>query len=562
MSASTAPISKKLHSSFKSRGHPFWDYAAVSLLLGVLLWGLCTISSLGVTWDEHYHLKWGAEKWENYINWFSGAINFSEFLQLRQSSVHPGFFDLLLQALIRGSSLDAGLASHLLSFSFGFSGLVAVWLTGRRLLGAMGGFFALFLLITAPRYFGHMWFNPKDIPFAACYMWSLYCLIRVVEGFPRPGWGACLSFGVLTGLSLGVRMAGLLLFCYYAVACCMFLGLHRQSLRESMSVFGGFIGKGLLSLVSAYLCVLPFWPALWKSPFGGVTETVVEAQNFDWVGPVLYHGAFEVSNLLPWHYLPRWILITLPEWTLVLLVVSAFFIPRRLLQLARQDRSASAGAGISWSVIGLGALFPVAYVVFTGPTLYDGMRHFLFVLPPMVMLAAGGLCFGVQFLRERDGIRPWLVKLPIGVTLCACLAIVLFDYRALRPYYYVYFNGWVGGLGGAYNHYETDYWGLSYREAMEILQDYVAEDAVAADVPTSWTLAISGSGELVAPFLPDEFKLISDREHADFYVAYTRVNKHLKGQGKVVGIVRREGVPLNVIWDQRKIESKNESDAQ
>jgi hypothetical protein len=37
----------------------------------------------------------------------------------------------------------------------------------------------------------------------------------------------------------------------------------------------------------------------------------------------------------------------------------------------------------------------------------------------------------------------------------------------IHLYEYIYFNRLSGGLIGAYNRYETEYWGLSLREAME-----------------------------------------------------------------------------------------------
>ncbi|MFT5882549.1 MAG: hypothetical protein ACI9FG_001053 [Crocinitomicaceae bacterium] len=525
----------------------WWDFATLPVFLWLAVSAFLTIPQLGVSWDEHFHLAWGAEKWENYQALFSGKIEFEQFLQLSHSSVHPGFFDLMVQGVIRITFLSPNDSSHLLSFVFGFLGLIGTWLTGRKLLGPIGGFFALLLLLTAPRYFGHMWFNPKDIPFAACYIWCLYFLLVVISEFPRPRWTQVLLLGVVTGLALGVRLAGLLIPLYFGAACLLFLIFQSRRVCQFKSDLLSLFMRGVCSAGVAYLCVLPFWPALWKSPAGGVSESVGEAQSFGWDGPVLFSGAFERSTELPWHYLPHWILVTLPEWTLILLVLALVLLLWKLSKHREQFKLTVVFGGV---VVCLSALFPILYVIATGPTLYDGMRHFIFLLPPLMIIAAAGIVFSIQFLIQALPTRPWAIWLPPAFSLLLCLKILLVDYRSLEPYYYIYFNGWVGGLGGAYNNYETDYWGLSYREAFDSLEEYVStlEEKKRSE---PWTVSISGVGFLVAPFLTDSFELSRDRDAADFYIAYTRLDQHMKGRGEIVRVVRRAGVPLNVIWDQR-----------
>lgn len=530
-----------------------WDYLALFCLVGLVFSSIHIIPRLGVSWDEHYHLKWGAEKWDNYAALFRGEIGFQEFSTLQHSSVHPGFFDLILQGLIRSTDLQMNVASHVLSFVFGFLGCVAVWLLARKLFGSFGGFLGLLMLIATPRYFGHMWFNPKDIPFAACYAWSLYFLVVTILDFPRPKWRHVVLLGMCTGFGLGVRMAALLIPLYFGLACGLYLALRSWKESSFAKDLCLLAPRGFLAAGVAFLAALPFWPALWSifvqsdSGSGGIMRGISEAQNFGWDGPVLYSGAFERSTDLPWHYLPKWILVTLPELTLGLICVALvigvsnlMFHPRRVF-----DRR-----GLGIGIVAFSAVFPVVYVVATGPTLYDGMRHFIFVLPPFVIVALAG-CVGLLFiLLPAVTERRWLAWMFPALTAVACLKIITVDYRSLNPFFYSYFNVWVGGIGGAFNNYETDYWGLSYREAMEGLGEYIAGlDAKPDGRP--WTVAISGAGFLVGPFIPDSVELVRDRATADFYVAYTRVNRHAEGKGEIVRVVAREGVPLNVVWDQR-----------
>jgi hypothetical protein len=96
-------------------------------------------------------------------------------------------------------------------------------------------------------------------------------------------------------------------------------------------------------------------------------------------------------------------------------------------------------------------------VVLATPPMYDGYRHFLFILPPLFLLA--GLAF--QTLRQR---------LPghwADAVLLVVLAPGLLGLLRAHPYQYTYFNTLVGGTGGAFRQYETDYWLTCYREIIE-----------------------------------------------------------------------------------------------
>ena len=305
-------------------------------------------------------------------------------------------------------------------------------------------------------------------------MWSLYFLVRVVDTFPRPKITQVILLGIFVGFSLGVRIAGLLIICYFGMASLLFVVCRIRDRKNPKEALISIAWRGILSGIVAYLSVLPFWPVLWKSPFDRVKDSLAYAQSFDWNGFVLYDGEFIRASELPCHYLPNWLSITLPEWTLASAILGIIIVGMILL------RSINGGTDekhtLAWLCIYLAVLLPVAYVVLRKPIIYDGMRHFLFVLPPLILLATKGIVCMREFLRNRySGVRH-IMNLPIAVTVIFSGLLVLFSYTTLHPFYYVYFNGWVGGLSGADQKYETDYWGLSYREAMEGLGSYLEEN--------------------------------------------------------------------------------------
>src|SRR5262249_12502930 len=79
--------------------------------------------------------------------------------------------------------------------------------------------------------------------------------------------------------------------------------------------------------------------------------------------------------------------------------------------------------------------------------LFDGIRHFLLVCPPLAVLSAWGLQKRFEVFEDhvpRAG-RPWLVPTALGAVLVMSINSILL----YHPYEITYFNALVGGLPGA-----------------------------------------------------------------------------------------------------------------
>jgi hypothetical protein len=96
---------------------------------------------------------------------------------------------------------------------------------------------------------------------------------------------------------------------------------------------------------------------------------------------------------------------------------------------------------------------PVAYALIRRPAMYDGLRHFLFILPPIFIFTGFVFEFLIDYITSL-----WL---------CAALILALllpgiFSIVQLHPYQYTYYNSFIGGTKGASRQYETDYWLTCY----------------------------------------------------------------------------------------------------
>src|SRR5437588_605604 len=99
----------------------------------------------------------------------------------------------------------------------GLIGLAVTWRLGRRVGGPLAGLAALLLLALCPTFYGHMFMNPKDAPFAVTMAILMLGLVRLAEEYPRPSPRTVLIVGLGAGLSIGSRILGGLALIYALV---------------------------------------------------------------------------------------------------------------------------------------------------------------------------------------------------------------------------------------------------------------------------------------------------------------------------------------------------------
>src|SRR3954454_14795777 len=187
-----------------------WNRAALGLFVLLAVIVVATFADYGVTWDEDVHNWYSVFVLDYYLPWFKDGRCLN-WLNLYN---YGAAFDTIAAALNHISPFGTYETRHLLNGAFGIFGIVGTWKLGRILGGARAGFVAALLLLAIPNYYGQMFNNPKDIPFAVGMVWSIYYMVRIIPLLPRPKWALVVKLGVAAGMALGVRVGGLLVFCY------------------------------------------------------------------------------------------------------------------------------------------------------------------------------------------------------------------------------------------------------------------------------------------------------------------------------------------------------------
>jgi len=525
-------------------GVPIWDRLSWALFIAAAALVILTFSDYGVTWDEDVHRWYGVFVLDYYLSFFHDlrALHWGDLYN------YGAAFDLAAAALNRISPFGVYETRHLLNGLVGVLGIIGAAKLGRALMGPRSGFLAALFLLLTPNYYGQMFNNPKDVPFAVGMVWSLYYLVRVIPALPRPPAKLLLKLGLAAGLALGVRVGGLLIFGYFGLVLlidAVWRGIETRRLGVTVAVGPASLWRVLLPVVAvAYPVMLLFWPWAQQAPFTRPLQTLAYFSHEVFPFRTLFDGRYVPADDLPWTYLPTYIALALPELILVLLAAAPF---AALVLLWRRGSTLPRAPTVQFFILGFAAVFPVAYAIAINAVLFDGMRHFIFVLPPIAVIAAVLADRGLAALeRARLGGYAYGALALYGLFHISIMA-------RLHPDEYVYYNGFVGGVEGAAGRFKLDYWANSYAEAVGGLEDYLRAEYGADFKQHDFTVAVCGPPASAAYYFPSNFTYTQSRDNADFFIAFTKDDCDNSLPGKVIYRVERLDTVLSEVIDRRDV---------
>ncbi len=321
-----------------------------------------------------------------------------------------------------------------------------------------------------------------------------------------------LAAGLVLGITTSIRIAG-----PYAGIIVMLYAIYK-SWKKSILILVPYTAVALLA---AYLT----WPYLWGDVVNRFVHGVSIMANFSFSTPFLFRGHLVSPGSLPKYYLPFMMSIQLTETVVLLFIFGSFISAWSLVKDHRVE---------PFSILVLWLLIPFLVVVINKSVIYDNFRQFLFLLPPIFI--AGGI--GLETIIQR--IKRNTLK---ALVLCALVLPGVFADFNLHPYQYVYYNSFVGGVRGAYNNYEMDYWLTSYREAALYI------NAVA---PQNARIVVLGLPDLFQAFSRSDLKIIqaqdirSDTAY-NFIVADTRLDQSFCETANPVKTFGRDGAIFSII---------------
>ena len=515
--------------------------AAIAVLIGFIF------QDYGVSTDEILRNNYG----QALYRFFASGFKENRAQHFGVGGYYGGLFDLVAILLSKVLPFGQYETRHLLGAVVGWLGLVGCWRMARWLFDPAAGFFTLVLLAATPVYFNHMFINPKDLPFAVGYAWSLYLVMRCIDGLPKVPVARAVGLGVALGLTLCIKIPVAIVGLYLIAGIVLMAWVqHRKGWMEtSLSSYAGQTALRLLLPAGAlaYLMMIALWPWAWLSPILNPLKALVTFTNYThWKGKAILDGVEYASDKIPAYYLPKYIIIVLPEITVALLAAG---IGIGIWLFVRRLRSGAWGkTEVHIAVLLMAATAPVAAAIVLKSNVYSGMRQFLFVVPPLVVLAGATLSY--LFGRTRHRLKK-IHSLPLLALLVAYFVYHAWVMITLHPYQYIYYNALVGGVPGAAGKYEGDYWVTSYREATRFVIDQVQEIKADPKSPRTYRVFTVHCPFCVEYYLPKNIKITNNPRNADFYILSTRRNWDRMIPGKEILRISRQGMLLTVVKSRK-----------
>jgi hypothetical protein len=514
------------------------DLALLALAVVGLIAAL-TFHDYGLGWDDYTHAEYADLLLRMYGSGFkdTGALSFANLY------MYGGGFDMIAALLHKVIPLELFETRRLLGAIVGVIGLAVTWRLARRIGGPRAGLAALLLLTLCPTFYGHMFMNPKDAPFAVAMIVLMMGLVRLAEEYPQPSPHTVLIIGLGAGLSIGSRILGGLAL-IYALIGFIPLFIEETQLHGAYGALRRFVHVLYVlmpGLILGYLIMGLIWP--WSimeaaNPFHALTYF---SHFFEKPWKELFDGALVSVPDMPWSYLPTLFALQLPE---VMLGLTVAGVATTFAKLPRPEVPARRKTILL--MLTLAAMLPLAIAIVKRPALYNGIRHFIFLIPPMAVL--GGLAFDWIMSWMKVNRRSWQ---PVALAVFVFgLLLSLGEMIRLHPYQYTHFNHLAGTVRAADDRFMLDYWGLAFKQASDGLREQLIEKQEVPPHGRKWKVAVCGPQRPAQVALGPDFAIGWDSHAADF--AMTLGEFYCKGLTAPVMLeIKRDDVVFARVYDIR-----------
>jgi len=330
---------------------------------------------------------------------------------------------------------------HLLNIIFASFSFVAVYemllLTYKKWQYAILG--PIFLFFT-PRFLGHIPANPKDIPFATCY---LIVLLLILYHKKFQSLLSILLIGLFIGLTASLRVLGFGLIFIYLI----YILLESRNEKNFLKKFPDNIYSFFLVSFISFSVLMMSIPYIGADPFNHTLELLKINKSYPWEGVSLLFGMKYTKENFSINYVPIWIAISTP---ISILLLSIRSIGNSFKNISKLKK-----------ILLISLAVQIIFLMVIKPFVYNGIRHYLFIFPQLGILAVIGL---IELTKWRK----------IFVVVCLLIfidfGIIAYQYIKIHPYQYVYFNIFGSLNRDVTRDFDFDYWASSDRKSLEWLK--------------------------------------------------------------------------------------------
>ncbi|MFQ5953196.1 MAG: hypothetical protein ACE5JK_07315, partial [Candidatus Omnitrophota bacterium] len=190
---------------------------------------------------------------------------------------------------------------------------------------------------------------------------------------------------------------------------------------------------------------------------------------------------------------------------------------------------------------------PIMSVIVLKSVLYDGWRHLFFVYPAFLLISLAGLKALFEFIKAAfRGLAYRIACVFFAAAVAASLIGTSFFMVKYHPYQNVYFNPLIGNMENAKDKFELDYWGLSYRQALEHIAKNDKEKVIkvsAANPPARVNLL------MLKPEDRSRFVFVEDIKQSKYFLSNYRWHKEEYPFEEEFFSIKVDGAKIMVVYE-------------
>src|ERR1044071_1993784 len=288
-----------------------FDRLALAALAVLALAAALTFRDYGLGWDDYTHAQYG----DLLLSLYSSGFHDARALSFVNLYLYGGGFDMAAALIAKVLPFDLFETRRFVGAAVGIAGITVTWRIGRRIGGPLAGFLSLALLAACPLYYGHMFMNPKDAPFAVAMALFLLGLVRLLDQYPRPCPTTLFIIGAGFGLSIGSRiMAGFgVIETIGALALLVTIEARTADVPTAPHRLGRLLFVLIPSAILAYAVMALIWPWSVVNPTNPLTAIEVFSHFFEKPWQELFNGRLIEPPDMPRCYVPMLLGLKLPE---------------------------------------------------------------------------------------------------------------------------------------------------------------------------------------------------------------------------------------------------------
>jgi len=280
-------------------------------------------------------------------------------------------------------------AWHFYTYVLTFLGVICFYLLSKLLFKKKSvALLSTLIFFFTPRIFIDGLYNNKDAVLMSFSVMSLYFGVKFIK---KRNYKSAILFGLVSAFTCNLKISGIFIFGMVGLWYLLELTIHKKWSKKTFFA-------GVLAIISCFGLYLLITPAIWGNGFN-LTDFIEWCLNNStkfsrWNGTVLFEGVLynNLTKPLPWYYLPKMIIITIPVFVVILAILSFFLFVFKSIKEKKINN-----VGIIYLLLVLIVIIPVSVAMISSPNIYNGWRHFYFLYGPIALLAGFGIYYSLDF---------------------------------------------------------------------------------------------------------------------------------------------------------------------